>query len=95
MKTLILAALVVMFAVPAVAGHPHPCASRQEALSWLVTRDGLSLKNVGNTNEGLPMETYADVETGRWAIIVTLPDGRSCLMESGVNYKGTTLPSNT
>ncbi len=42
-------------------------------------------------NNGV-VEVFASPETGTWTIIVTLPDGQTCLVASGEGYESITEP---
>lgn len=59
------------------------CAARGEVVAKLAHRFGETLRSVGlQRAEGL-VEVYASEKTGTWTILVTRPDGMSCLLAAG------------
>lgn len=63
------------------------CAKRDDIVSQLQGRHGESRQSVGlQQNRGV-IETWANPDTGSWTIIVSLPDGNSCLVAVGEAYQ--------
>jgi len=70
-------------AAGAAAARPGACAARGEVVAKLAKRFGETLRSVGlQRAEGL-VEVYASEKTGTWTILVTRPDGMSCLLAAG------------
>ncbi len=42
---------------------------------------------VGLVREKAMMEVYASTETGTWSIVMTLPNGTTCLVASGQSFE--------
>ncbi len=77
--------LIVAACTPA---HAAPqCDGRDAVVALLADRYGENRQSVGIAGEAAIMEVYANDETGTWSITMTLPDGRMCLMASGVGYE--------
>jgi len=82
----LLARTVVGIALIACTPHAEAadgCAARGEVVAKLAQRFGETLRSVGlQRAEGI-VEVYASEETGTWTILVTRPDGLSCLLAAG------------
>ena len=63
------------------------CTERADMIEQLTSKYGESRQNVGLTPSGQVLETYAHLETGTWTVLLSLPNGKSCLMVSGSNYQ--------
>jgi len=81
------AALVVSLAMPALAQQQgSPCAPREYMLQRLAGVYGEVLQAIMIAT-GNVVEIFANLETGTWSFVVTLPNGQSCLVGSGVAYE--------
>jgi len=69
------------------------CAERASLVSQLETRHGEVRRSVGLQQDSGVIETYANVETGTWTIIITLPTGLSCLVAVCENWREEDLVS--
>lgn len=68
------------------------CAARAQVVERLAERYGETLQSMGvNSNNGL-LEVYASEATGTWTILVTDPDGTSCLVAAGQMWEGGLAP---
>lgn len=56
-------------------------------LERLAARYGESRRAIGLAAEARVVEVFASLETGTWTILVTLPNGLSCLVASGEAYE--------
>ncbi len=66
------------------------CADREMIVDRLETKYGESRQSAGlNQNNGM-VEVFASNETGTWTILVTMPNGMSCLMAAGKAWQGMT-----
>ena len=64
------------------------CAKRDMIVERLATKYGESRQSAGlNQNNGM-VEVFASDETGTWTILVTMPNGISCLMAAGKAWQG-------
>ena len=64
------------------------CAQRDMIVDRLATKYGESRQSAGlNQNNGM-VEVFASEETGTWTILVTMPNGISCLMAAGKAWQG-------
>lgn len=84
-------ALALLLAAPAAADEQPQgvCAERAaivEALArqWDETRISLALSGAGSV-----IEIYVS-PAGTWSAVVTKPDGRSCIVESGTGWEAAT-----
>lgn len=83
MKTLILAALAALFAVPAFA--QQQCPPRANAVEVLTGRYGETVVVLGITNDGLAVfEFWGSSESGTWTLTRTTPDGVTCALADGM-----------
>lgn len=87
MKALVLAAAVSACAAPAFAQN---CAPRAVAVESLEDRYGEQQQSRGMRGDGRAIvETWANLETGSWTLLVTRPDGVSCVVASGQAFQVT------
>ncbi len=69
-------------AIPAEA--QFQCARRSELATQ---RFDEKLTGVGITSDGLLLEVFASND-GSWTILVTRPDGHSCIVSHGTDWQG-------
>ena len=82
-----IALLAVAFAAfPALAQQPSACVKRSDMLKHLSMNFNESPVAMGLTSGGKVVEVVAS-ESGSWTIIVTLPDGNSCGVASGMSWE--------
>ncbi len=72
-------------AIPAEA--QLQCARRSELATHLDQRFDEKLTGVGITSDGLLLEVFASND-GSWTILVTRPDGHSCIVSHGTDWQG-------
>lgn len=91
MKTAaILSALMLSVAAPAVAQTVSlQCAQRDGIVEMLSNDFGETRRAIGVAGEGAVMELFASDATGTWTAIMSLPDGRTCLVMSGSDFSET------
>ena len=85
MRLLTLAALVAAFSLPASA--QHQCNTRESVMALLANRYRESPVAVGVTNTGGLVEVLASKDGSTWTIIVTTPQGMSCLVAAGEGWR--------
>ena len=81
----LLATLAVLPGLPALAAGQ--CAARDKVVKTLADRYGETRQSVGLAPNSAMMEVYASSETGTWTIVVTMPNGLTCLVASGENFE--------
>ena len=70
------------------AGYSAPqCGQRPQVLDHLGQQYGESRRGMGVAGNNTVMELFASASTGSWTIIVTMPDGMSCLVATGLGYE--------
>jgi hypothetical protein len=67
----------------AEASDGEPCAARDEVVRKLEERFGETLQSVGLQQDENLVEVYSSERTGSWTILMTRPDGMSCLLAAG------------
>jgi hypothetical protein len=79
------AAALILFGMvpPATAG---PCAERQEVTNFLGQRYGETIQAMGITDQGALLDIYVS-EQGTWTIVLSLPNGPSCIVASGTDWE--------
>lgn len=89
LATAIFTGLMTSFVVPAHA-QGASCADRTLIVERLSTKYGETRQSAGlNQNNGM-VEVFASNDTGTWTILVTMPNGTSCLMAAGKSWQGET-----
>lgn len=70
------------------AGFAAPqCGKRTLVLDQLGQKYGETRRGMGVAGNNTVMEMFASPTTGSWTIIVTMPDGMSCLVASGQGFE--------
>jgi len=80
-------------AMDAAQSNPANCAKRVEMVEKLNTHFGETRQSIGLTPGGQALEVFAHPETGTWTILLTLPNGTSCIMASGHAYQAIKAPA--
>lgn len=88
MKTLTIAAAVLAIAATQAASQQRNCAPRDVVLEHLADRFGETRRSVGLAAENRVVESFANAESGSWTITVTLANGMTCLLASGMAWEG-------
>jgi len=94
MKRVIISSLISLglasgFAAPSFA-QGTSCADRTMIVERLSQKYGETRQSAGlNQNNGM-VEVFASSDTGTWTILVTMPNGMSCLMAAGKAWQGET-----
>lgn len=66
------------------------CASRDLVIARLAERFGESRRAIGLASNNQVMEVFASDDSGSWTITVTLPNGLTCLVASGLAFEAVT-----
>ena len=91
-KALILGAGLALMGTAAAAQQAQPgqqpqCNDRDTVLSLLAKKYKESPVAAGVTNTGGLVEVLTDGKGGTWTIIVTTPQGMSCLVAAGESWR--------
>ena len=83
---LLAAQLVAAGPASAQAGGPR-CAPRAQVVDMLQGRSGETRRAIGLTSGAAVMELYASDTGGRWSLVLTMPNGLSCLIGAGTGFE--------
>ncbi len=84
-KALMLGAAAVLLAWPAVAAPQ--CSPRESVLKMLQSKYKEAPVAVGVTNNGGLVEVLSTGQGETWSIIITTPQGVSCLVAAGEGWR--------
>jgi hypothetical protein len=76
-------ALGALALTPPADAEGRPCADRATVIERLESRYGEVRQAMGLNRGNAVVEVFASAETGTWTILVTTPNGVSCLIASG------------
>jgi len=80
--------LVTGFTLVASAAMAQPqCNERDNVLDLLAKKYQETPIAAGVTNTGGLVEVLTDIKSGTWTIIVTTPQGMSCLVAAGEGWR--------
>ena len=82
-RTLVTLGLFALTPAAEAAERSQPCADRARVVERLEAQFGEVRQAMGLNAGNAVVEVYASAETGTWTILVTGPDGVSCLIASG------------
>lgn len=93
--------IILSFGVGALilaAGHafsqtPRPCAERAQVIERLASGYGEARHAIGLAANNHVMELYASEETGSWTVVMTTPEGVTCLVAAGQSYERIEAPA--
>lgn len=74
------------FAAPAMAQQQMACAERNALVGELKEKYNEASQGVGMTGNGAVMELMTS-EGGSWSLVVTMPNGKSCLIATGSGWE--------
>lgn len=80
------AAVLTVIALPAMAQGRPTCGERSDLLAQLKEQFEESPSGVGVTGNGTVVELTTS-QSGSWTLLLSFPDGRSCLMAAGENWE--------
>ncbi len=72
---------------PVAAAAQTACAPRDDVLAQLAKKYSETPIAAGVTNTGGLVEVLTDPKSGTWTIIVTTPQGMSCLVAAGEGWR--------
>ncbi len=78
-----------------VSAQPGNCAPRDVVVQKLTQKFSESRRGIGLIRQTAVMEIFASEDSGSWTILITRPDGISCLIAAGQDYqtRADTLPA--
>ncbi len=79
------ATLISWGAVSAMA--QSACSPRAEVIGHLAKKYGEAPVAIGVTNKGGLVEVLTTIDGGTWTIIVSMPNGTSCLVAAGEGWR--------
>lgn len=82
----------ILLSVQATA-QPARCGDRTSIISKLSEKYGETPQSIGLGQNNGVVEVFASLETGTWTILMTLPDGRSCLIAAGEAFETISTPA--
>jgi hypothetical protein len=80
-----LAAATLLQAAPSAAQNML-CGQRDIVVNELTGRYGEEVRGMGLAHQNRIVEVFVSEETGSWTIIVTSPNGTTCLMAAGQHF---------
>lgn len=81
-----LAAVLALLTSPALAQQPAACGDRESVVARLKEKFHESPTGFGMTGGGAVMELMTS-DSGSWTLILSFPNGRSCLMATGDGWE--------
>jgi hypothetical protein len=73
--------------LPAMAASPMACSKRADVLNQLGSKYKEAPSAVGLANNGGLIEVLTSDDGSTWTIIVSMPNGTSCLLAAGENWQ--------
>lgn len=96
MQRELLAVSLLFTALIAAAGSARaegpPCGPRGAIVDQLGSRYQETRRAVGIASNNAVLEIFASDDSGSFTILVTLPDGQSCLLASGESFEALSEP---
>ena len=88
LKLAVLTAAAALALPMAASAQGQNCGARTAVVDRLADKYGESRQSIGMAPKGRVVEVFASQETGTWTILVTMPNGVSCLMAAGKAWEG-------
>ena len=94
-KALGVTVFVAAFSLPAAAQQQAACAKRGDVLKHLSAKYTEAPVAIGLANNGGVVEVLSSKKGNSWTIIITMPNGSTCMVAAGENWeKIRTIASN-
>ncbi len=87
LKTVLLAAAALTLPAAAMAAAPMACSPRDDVLNQLSTKFKEAPVAIGLANNGGLIEVLTAGKGEPWTIIITMPNGVSCLVAAGEDWQ--------
>ena len=81
-----------MVLAPPAYSQSANCGPHDRVIAGLATGYGEARVSIALGSNNTVVETFASADTGTWTIIVTPPDGPTCLVASGQDYQAVDDP---
>tara|TARA_R110000868_G_scaffold28525_8_gene106922 strand:- start:9683 stop:9991 length:309 start_codon:yes stop_codon:yes gene_type:complete len=81
------AALIITFSLPATAQQQAACAKRTDVLKHLSAKYTEAPVALGLANNGGVLEVLSSKTGTSWTIIITMPNGPTCMVAAGENWE--------
>ncbi len=78
---------VAVFLVSSVAMAQVPCDQRDKIVEWLAVKYKEAPIATGVSSNGHLIEVLATQDGDTWTLIITSPDGNSCMIASGQGWR--------
>jgi hypothetical protein len=86
--TFVSAAAVAVLAVPGMAvAAPMACSARTDVVTKLASKYHEQPSSAALTNDGQLLEVLKSKDGTTWSIIITTPEGVSCLVAAGGSWQ--------
>ncbi|WP_069300129.1 hypothetical protein [Neptunicoccus sediminis] len=85
--------LGVILAHSAAQSQPASCAERTRVVERLQTKYGETRRSIGLAANNGVIEVFASAHSGSWTIVITRPDGMTCLVAAGESYESVNDPA--
>jgi hypothetical protein len=86
-------AVLAIQPVPVTASEDVPCAERSNVVSTLGFQYKESPRAIGLVSQEAVLELFVS-ETGSWTVVVTDPEGVSCVLAAGQSWEEIPVASN-
>lgn len=73
-----------------VSAQETPCGQRQQIVKMLGQRHAEAPVSMGLALNGGVVEVFSTVDGTSWTLLMTMPDGRTCLMAAGESWMSVT-----
>lgn len=77
----------MIFATQAAHSQGNNCGERGAIVERLQTKYGETRQSVGLAPNNGVVETFASSDTGTWTIVITMPNGMTCLVAAGEAFE--------
>ena len=84
--SILVVSLLLVFSTPAEA-QQVPCAPREIVVERLKSGYGESPAGLGIQSSGQLIEIWAAPGTGTWTVLMSRPDGNTCVVASGTDWQ--------
>lgn len=86
MRRMIASLTIAIVLTPVAAQAQQLCADRTTITDRLKTNYGESFTGGGVRNSESVFEVWMSEEKGTWTILMTMPNGKSCVMAAGTDW---------
>ena len=78
---------IALFLVSSAAMAQVPCGQRDSIVKWLAVKYKEAPIATGVSSKGSLIEVLSTLDGDTWTLIVTSPDGNSCMIASGQGWR--------